>query len=281
MNKNEIRDIGTLEGKVLAFGGVYSNLPALEQLVSMAEAAGIAPPNIICTGDIVGYCAQPEECVQLIRGWGIQVIAGNVEMQLREGLADCGCNFTEGSRCDTLSQQWYPFAQKSLTTESLAWMDALPLQLRFRFAGLQGAVVHGSAFAPAEFIFKSSPWEEKSRNFQETGAELILAGHCGLPFADGREGKKWLNPGVIGLPANDGTSRVWCLLLEDSTQGLRFRHLPFHYDHDTAYTLMKSQGLPSAYADTLLSGLWDNCDILPEEETRQQGKRLFPACQAQ
>ena len=57
----KIKYIGTKSGKLLRFGGVYGNLQALEALISIAETEGIAPENCICTGDITGYCAQPEE----------------------------------------------------------------------------------------------------------------------------------------------------------------------------------------------------------------------------
>jgi hypothetical protein len=38
---------------------------------------------------------------------------------------------------------------------------------------------------------------------------------------------------------------------------------------------MVENNLPRQYAKTLLSGLWDNCEILPETETLAQGKKLF------
>ena len=117
-----IKDIGSMEGKLLIFGGVYSNLQALEALKQVAEHQNIPPENCICTGDIVGYCAQPEETVQLFQLWKARSIAGNVEIQLREGAEDCGCDFRKGSRCDGFSQQWYPFAQSGAS---------VPLRLEF------------------------------------------------------------------------------------------------------------------------------------------------------
>ena len=73
-----IKDLGRLEGKLLLFGGVYSNLQALEAVIAFAKAENIPPSHCICTGDIVGYCAQPEETVQLFKKWGAHTIAGNV-----------------------------------------------------------------------------------------------------------------------------------------------------------------------------------------------------------
>mgnify|MGYP001804501633 CR=1 FL=1 len=78
-------NLGKKSGKLLIFGGVYSNLQALQQMHEIATVQNIAPENIICTGDIVGYCAQPEESLRFIRDWGINNITGNVELQIRNG----------------------------------------------------------------------------------------------------------------------------------------------------------------------------------------------------
>jgi len=272
-NSENSLDIGTLEGKVLVFGGVYSNLQTLEEMQRIASELGIAPSNIICTGDVVGYCAQPEECVQAVRDWGVHCIAGNVEIQLAEGQTDCGCEFDEGSRCDLFSLMWFPYAQGVLSPASIQWMTDLPEFIRFGYAGKRGIVVHGSFFKTADFIFASTPWEEKARNFAATQTEIILSGHCGLPFVDDRDGLHWLNAGVIGMPANDGTTRVWYMLMDD-TDGLSYAHHGYEYDHMLAAELMKDKPLPAPYAHTLTTGLWDNCDILPNQETASMGVRI-------
>lgn len=267
----KVKNIGILHGKLLVFGGVYSNLQALLQLQKMADAWGIPPQNIICTGDVAGYCAQPEECVQAVKNWGIHVIAGNVEQQLGSGEEDCGCNFGDGSRCDLYSRQWYPYAQSKLSLAALEWIRQLPDHLRFTYADRQVYVLHGSFFNPSEFVFRSTPWAVKQPNFEATGADVILAGHCGLPFQHIENGLRWLNAGVIGMPANDGTPRVWCMTLDAHKADLAVQFHPFEYDNERAAALMEQNHLPCAYSDTLRSGLWDNCDILPEAETVQQG----------
>jgi len=270
----KVKNIGILTGQVLVFGGVYSNLQALQQLQKMAEAWSIPPQNVICTGDMVGYCAQPEECVQAVKNWGIRVIAGNVEQQLGSGEEDCGCNFGDGSRCDLYSRQWYPYAQSKLSLAALEWMRQLPDHLQFTYADRQVYVLHGSFFNPSEFIFRSTAWAVKQSNFEATGADIILSGHCGLPFQHIENGLHWLNAGVIGMPANDGTPSVWCMTLDANDAGLAVQFHPFEYDNEYAAVLMEQNQLPCAYSDTLRSGLWDNCDILPEAETAQQGKPI-------
>tara|TARA_R110002033_G_scaffold169897_3_gene211461 strand:- start:259384 stop:260622 length:1239 start_codon:yes stop_codon:yes gene_type:complete len=267
----KITHLGSLIGRVLVFGGVYSNFQALEALVKVAKDNSIASENCLCTGDIVGYCAQPEETVQLFQEWGAKSIAGNVELQLFEGAEDCGCDFAEGSRCDGLSKLWYPYASGHLSTDSIAWMGKLPNHLTFDFASKKFAIVHGSSSNISEFIFESTPKQIKEQDFQEFNAEVIVAGHCGIPFSQQIQDKFWLNPGVIGMPANDGTSRVWYMIIDDEGGELAYTHRYLEYDCTTAFNLMKANHLPMEYAETLLSGLWDNMEILPEAEKKLKG----------
>ncbi|MBD0779987.1 metallophosphoesterase family protein [Maribacter sp. ANRC-HE7] len=269
-----IQNLGTLTGKILLFGGVYSNLQALEALLDVAHNLNISSRNMICTGDIIGYCSQPEEVCDLMRKNNIKTIAGNVEEQLREGEGDCGCDFEEGTICDSLSKQWYPYAQQQISKSTLHWLKTIPMQMKFRFAAKNFWVVHGSCFNISEFIFKSTPWEVKERNFIKTNADIIIAGHCGLPFTDSQGDKTWLNPGVIGMPANDGNTTVWYAVLEEVNGKIEISHHPLQYNFEMASTLMDNHELPKEYSNTLKTGIWDNCDILPDMETSHQGKEI-------
>lgn len=272
--KKQTKSLGELTGKLLVFGGVYSNLQALTQMKLIAEEEGIPASNIICTGDIVAYCAQPEECVQTIKEWGIHSIAGNVEIQLREGLEDCGCNFESGTTCNILSNQWYPYAQSKLSSDAIDWMQGLPDFISFSYSNRKVRVVHGSIKETAQYIFKSSPWKIKQEVLQDANADMIIAGHCGLPFVDEHDDKIWLNPGVIGMPANDSTTDVWYAILDYTGEGLKYELHRMSYDHQLASQLMEINRLPQEYSKTLISGIWDNCDILPEVETQAQGIKI-------
>lgn len=262
------------KGKMLLFGGAYSNLQALQQLVAVAEELDIPSKNCISTGDLVGYCAQPEETVQLFKKWGARGIAGNVEIQLREGSDGCGCDFAKGSRCDGFSQLWYPYAQSLLSQDSLDFMKTLPDYLTFEYGGRNVMVVHGSYSNVSEFVFKSTAWNKKEASFNQTNCDVIIAGHCGIPFYQERNEKLWINAGVIGMPANDGTPRVWYVILDAANGEFTFKHNPMDYDYKTASKLMHNGLLPESYAKTLTTGVWDNCEILPPVETGLQGYAL-------
>lgn len=267
----KIKHIGAKTGKILLFGGVYSNLQALQKLISIAEAAGIAPDNCICTGDITGYCAQPEETVSLFRQWGALSIAGNVEIQLANDSEDCGCDFKAGGRCDDFSKMWFPYTKGRLSKNSLEWISNLPENISFDYGGKKITVVHGNYKNVSEYIFKSNADVSKKQCFEATGSDLVIAGHCGLPFHQSINNKIWLNPGVIGMPANDGTTRVWYVLMDIAEGEIKYTYRSFEYDYLTTQQLMYKNHLPEAYADTLSSGIWDNMEILPEIEKMGQG----------
>jgi len=92
-------------GPLLVFGGPYSNLEATEAILQEARRRAITPSNIVCTGDLVVYCADPQGVVDLLRSSGIRIITGNCEESLAAQAADCGCGFAEDSACAVLSQQ--------------------------------------------------------------------------------------------------------------------------------------------------------------------------------
>jgi predicted phosphodiesterase len=270
----KINYLGKLSGKILLFGGVYSNLQALEALAEVAHKENIPAENCISTGDIVGYCAQPEETVQFFKNWKARSIAGNVEIQLADNSDDCGCDFTKGSRCDDFSQLWYPYSKSKLNQDSLEFIKTLPEFIQFEYANKICTVVHGSFFNTSEFIFKSTSWGNKLSNFDATNSKVIIAGHSGLPFNHTKDGFLWLNPGVIGMPANNGETSVWYMILNEKKNTITFEHKKLKYNHIKAHDLMVSNGLPNEYARTLATGIWDNTEILPQQETKLQGKKI-------
>jgi predicted phosphodiesterase len=260
----------------VCFGGVYSNLHALQALKQQCEHQHIPSSNILFTGDSVAYCAHPVECVEMLQSWGLHAIAGNVEVQLRNNEDYCGCNFSEDSRCDLFSRQWYPFIKKNLSQKDLDWFRTLPDIILAKYGKYSIAMLHGSLSNNAAFVFKSTDKAIKSAMMKELEVDVVIAGHCGLPFIDEIEDGIWFNPGVIGMPANDGTTEVWYGSLHLDEAGLiQCTHHRLKYDHlGAAKAMDEIAALPKSYMKTLNTGIWDNCDILPETETKAQGKRI-------
>jgi predicted phosphodiesterase len=269
-----VKHLGEIRNPILVFGGPYSNLSALLKIKTIAERDRIPSDHIICTGDLVAYCAQPAETVDMIRQWGVHVIAGNVELQLATDANDCGCNFNEGSVCDALSAKWYAFAKQKLSTEHIQWMKTLPEFLRFSLLDRECIAVHGAYTGTSKFVFRSTPWEIKQQEFEQTSTDVIIAGHCGIPFLQHQDDKLWANAGVIGMPPNDGTSLAWYLLITPHADGIRFETKTFAYDAEAAASEILRRNLAHAYAHSLINGIWPSNDILPATEKAEQGKAL-------
>jgi uncharacterized Fe-S cluster-containing radical SAM superfamily protein/predicted phosphodiesterase len=265
-----------MDGPTLVFGGPYSNLEATRRMLDVAAGLGIPPQRILCTGDVVAYGADASATAALVRGAGIHVLMGNCEESLAAGAGDCGCGFVEGSACDRLAASWYAHAARSLDEGLRRWMAALPRRLVVAIAGRRLAVVHGGARAINRFLFASTPARVKREEIEATGCDGVIAGHCGLPFTQIIDGRLWHNAGAIGLPANDGTPRVWYSLLVPEPGGLRVEHHALDYDHETAARKMRAAALPEGYAEALGTGLWPSCDVLPGAEAKQQGRPLAP-----
>jgi len=136
-------------------------------------------------------------------------------------------------------------------------MASLPRRLDIELAGLTLAVVHGSLTEINRFVFASTPDRVKALDLAVTGVDGVVAGHCGLPFTQVIQDRLWHNPGVVGLPANDGTPRVWFSILTPGPEprSLVVEHLTLAYDDKTAATKMRVAGLPEGYADALTIGL--------------------------
>ncbi len=73
------------------------------------------------------------------------------------------------------------------------------------------------------------------------------------------------------MPANDGTPSVWYAILDDANETFNFKHHQFDYNHRLTSKLMQNGLLPEEYARTIITGIWDNTEILPAVESGLQG----------
>lgn len=261
------------QAPLLVFGGPYSNLRAVAALRARAAELGIPAARSICTGDVVAYCAEPEETVAAIRAWGCHVIAGNCEEQLAAGAADCACGFEADSECDRLAKGWYPFANARLSPASRTWMADLPRTLTFDLGGLTFRVIHGGVDVINRFVFASER-QAIAVELELSGADVVVAGHAGVPFIEKVGGGVWFNPGVIGMPANDGTADVWYGLIEVDGGTVVLSTHRLAYDHRGAAAAMRRAGHADGYARTLITGVWPSLDVFPPAERAATGRKL-------
>ncbi len=282
-----------LQGPILAFGGAYSNLQALEALLAQAKRLGIPPGNMVNTGDIIAYGADAAATLELIRDSGILSIAGNCEDSLAASAPDCGCGFAQGSACDVLAAHWYAHAASQITESARRYMAALPKQLDLslvspapprhasecwhpRFIPPKIRLLHGNTERTNAFVFPSVSNLELERQLTLSGVDLIIAGHSGIPFTRrlGGGAKIWHNPGSIGMPANDGTPRTWFSVIEFLDGEITITPHALDYDYAAAAAAMRRAGLPEGYAAALETGIWPSLDILPAADRYFTGIRL-------
>ena len=150
-------------------------------------------------------------------------------------------------------------------------MGTLPEFLQFEIGGRKIWIVHGGVSNISEHIFQSTPWESKQRQIKKAGVDIIIGGHCGLPFMDWDKNKAWFNAGVIGMPANDGTPRVWYLVLSEEETGLACELCSMEYDFESMARRMEQAGLPDEYVKNIRNGLWPDMNQLPDPERKMQG----------
>ncbi len=274
-SENSTLDLGVIDEPILVFGGPYSNLQATQAMLEVAHHRKIPPERTVCTGDVVAYCANPVETIAAIRASGAHVVMGNCEESLGFQLDDCGCGFEENTACDILSRQWYAYTDELLNDDDRAWLRTRPRCILAQLEGRSLAFIHGSASDISGWVFESTDARQKAASLDALGCDGIIAGHCGMPFAQTLPGERfWVNAGVIGMPANDGTQRGWFAVITPENGALNVHLEPLQFDASSAALAMREAQLADAYANALETGLWPNMDVLPDYERARQGLEL-------
>jgi hypothetical protein len=100
------------------------------------------------------------------------------------------------------------------------------------------------------------------------GCDVLCCTHSGLPWKrEVAEGKLFVNVGVLGRPANDGTQNVWYAELEERDGKVNAEFIPVHYDWKKLAEEMKEENLPDEFIETITTGWWTTClEILPGKE---------------
>lgn len=129
---------------VAIISDVHGNLPALQAVIADIEQQGIQ--ERVCLGDIVGYGAQPYECIELLLAKNfLVVIQGNHDAYVA---AD-----EDPSNVSEETAEVIRWTRSTLTPEQRAWLEALPLT----WQGKDYEVVHASLHRPEEWGYVLEP----------------------------------------------------------------------------------------------------------------------------
>ncbi len=224
------------------FGDVHANLEALQAVLEDAQAYGAT--HYVCTGDIVGYNADPQECVKLIRELGCPVVKGN-----HDEVASQDSNHTGFNPQAERAIKW---TRQQLSPEDKLWLNGLPLTQTVA----DFTIVHATLDKPDKWGYVFNQLDATaSFNFQKT--QLCFYGHTHTPRAYMRDsavkmvaleqlwiepGKKYfVNVGSVGQP-RDGDWRAAYCIYDSEEQIVELRRL--EYDIMAANDKLIAAGLP-------------------------------------
>ena len=113
MNNSIFRHPSLMKFAVL--GDIHANLEALEAVLADAVAQGVT--HHVCIGDVVGYNANPHECVERMRALDCPVVKGNHD---EEASAD-----TEIVGLNPLALSALLWTRRNLTDDDKKWLREL------------------------------------------------------------------------------------------------------------------------------------------------------------
>jgi predicted phosphodiesterase len=241
--------------RVAIASDVHANRQAFEAVLDAVEAAGA--DELWCLGDLVGYGAEPDACVELARRHAAVCLAGNHD------LAVCGRlpldQFTRGAE---LSVRW---TIDAISPDSVLWLATLEPQKLDEAVGLY----HASPRDPVWEYVLSPLQAELCLDLLQQRVACIGHSHMALAYCrtdgapasgdtcragserDLAEGAWLLNPGSVGQP-RDGDPRAAWLLLDTSAWTAAFHRA--EYDVAGAAAAIRAARLPDSLAERLSHG---------------------------
>ncbi|MFZ5806105.1 MAG: metallophosphoesterase family protein [Verrucomicrobiota bacterium] len=236
------------------FGDIHSNLEALEAVLEDMFAKGVE--QMICLGDVVGYNANPSECLKMVRSLKCPIVKGNHDEEASED--------RDISHFNPLALESLNYSRKQLSSEQKTFLRALPLQLSIA----NFTVVHASLDVPArwDYIFTV---DEAARSFTYQRTQVCFCGHTHVPKVFIQDGekifdfpfektelcveKKYLfNVGSVGQP-RDGDWRTAYALFDTELNTIELQRVP--YEVVKTQQKILNAGLPTRLAERLANAV--------------------------
>ncbi len=238
--------------KYAIIADIHANLEALEVVLADIKAQGCT--HTACLGDVVGYGANPKECLDIIRGMNIPVVKGNHDEMCSVDAELEGFNPAAAEAVHWTRQQ--------LSEEDCQWLrDLKYIRLVTSFS-----IVHATLDAPSKwgYVFDKLA-AAASFTYQNTG--VCFFGHTHVPVAFVRDstvrggtyskfkvepGRKYfVNVGSVGQ-SRDGVAKATYAIYDMVEQSIELRRLD--YDIATAQAKIRAAGLPERLAERLAHG---------------------------
>ena len=231
---------------------IHGNLEALETVLADAKKMGCT--HYACLGDVVGYNANPKECLDIIREMGMPCVKGNHDEYCSVDMELEGFNPNAAEAVTWTRQQ--------LSNEDMKWLR----DLRYIRLVASFSIVHATLDGPQRwgYVFDKLA-AAASLTYQNTS--VCFHGHTHVPVAFVRDnsvrggvytkfriepGKKFfINVGSVGQP-RDGNPRSAYVVYDLEENSVELRRLD--YDIATTQLKIRAAGLPERLADRLALG---------------------------
>lgn len=239
--------------RYLLISDIHGNLEALEAALEVAER--LQPYHLMCLGDVVGYGADPTECLDQVGNHANLMLAGNHDLAVAGVIPFDDFN--------PVAKQSITWTQDELSDEDKELLSNLPLQ----YVDGDYCFTHASPVDPMEFHYVRT-LEDVAEVFENIGQKFCFVGHTHLPvlvrMSDStgkmeviREPKihiengfrYFVNVGSIGQP-RDNNPDACMVILDEEAGTLEFLRVP--YDITASQAKILSNGLPSFLAERLL-----------------------------
>lgn len=234
------------------FGDIHANLEAFEVVLADARQQGC--DSFICLGDVVGYNANPRECLEIVQSLECPVVKGN-----HDSYVSSDHSLVTFNPLAEVAIQW---TRDQLNSSEKRWLSNLPLIVEIR--GF--TVVHASLDEPGDWNYVLNQLDAAA-SFSKQTTELCFFGHThsprayikdssivGVPFEQiiPERGKKYfVNPGSVGQP-RDGDWRAAYVVFDEERRTINLRRL--RYDLTRTQRKIVAAGLPPKLAERLALG---------------------------
>jgi predicted phosphodiesterase len=241
--------------RVAIVSDIHGNRQAFEAVLDAIAETDCQ--EMWCLGDLVGYGADPDACVDLARTHAAICLAGNHDLGVRGTIP-----LEQFSRGAALAATW---TQETITDETRAYLNVLEPQNVDEVV----ALYHASPRDPVWEYVLSPLQAELCLDVQARRVSLIGHSHVALSFSrvpgapatgqtraededvDVGEGEWLLNPGSVGQP-RDGDPRAGWMELDLDQWQVTYRRTD--YDIAGAAAAIRAARLPDSLAERLQYG---------------------------
>ncbi len=233
-------------------GDIHANWEALAAVLE--DARGKEIDQFVCVGDVVGYNANPVECLQVLQKLDAVIVKGNHDAYCSTEDALIGFH--------PLAAEVVKWTRKRLNDEQRDFLAELPMSKRLE----NFTIVHSTLDMPEKWGYVFDTLEAES-NFTYQRSAVCFFGHTHVPlaFEKGTDikyglykkikitlGKKYfINVGSVGQP-RDGNPDAAYVIYDSNRKVVELFRIP--YDIRSTQARILDAGLPERLAMRLKEG---------------------------